>query len=126
MRYCEQCTKKLNRHQFRFCSNLCQRSLDHDIWINRWKEGKELGHVGKTLQITRRIRKYLFDKNKNKCQRCNWSEINITSGNIPLEVNHIDGDASNCKEENLELVCPNCHSLTSNFRNLNKSSKRQR
>lgn len=30
------------------------------------------------------------------------------------------------KEDNLELLCPNCHSLTKNYGNLNKKSQRKR
>lgn len=30
----------------------------------------------------------------------------------PLEIEHIDGNALNNKEDNLILLCPNCHSLT--------------
>ena len=30
-------------------------------------------------------------------------------------MHHIDGDCTNNKMENLQLLCPNCHSLTSNF-----------
>lgn len=52
--------------------------------------------------------------------------MNTKTGKIPLEVNHIDGNAKNNIEENLELLCPNCHSLTHNFRNLNKKSARTR
>ncbi len=32
----------------------------------------------------------------------------------------------NNKEENLELLCPNCHSLTENYGNLNEHSQRVR
>ena len=39
-------------------------------------------------------------------------------------MHHIDGDCTNNKMENLQLLCPNCHSLTSNFGSLNKNSKR--
>ena len=31
---------------------------------------------------------------------------------IPLEMDHIDGDSDNNVEENLRLVCPNCHALS--------------
>jgi 5-methylcytosine-specific restriction endonuclease McrA len=45
----------------------------------------------------------------------------------PLEINHIDGNASNTWEENLEVLCPNCHSLTTNYKNHNKGNgKRKR
>jgi 5-methylcytosine-specific restriction endonuclease McrA len=35
---------------------------------------------------------------------------------INLEVHHIDGDRTNNSLENLQLLCPNCHSYTTNFR----------
>ena len=94
-------------------------------YITRWKEGKESGMRGKT-SISAHIRKYLFIKYHNKCARCGWSEINKTSGKVPLEVEHIDGSHINNKEENLILICPNCHSLTSTYRALNMGSGRPR
>jgi 5-methylcytosine-specific restriction endonuclease McrA len=33
-----------------------------------------------------------------------------------------DGDATNNKEENLTLLCPNCHSLTPTYRGANKGN----
>ncbi|MFW5895280.1 MAG: HNH endonuclease [archaeon] len=36
-----------------------------------------------------------------------------------LEIEHIDGNAKNNREENLDLICPNCHSLTSTYKALN-------
>ena len=38
---------------------------------------------------------------------------------INLEVHHIDGNRKNNELNNLQLLCPNCHSYTSNFRSLN-------
>lgn len=34
---------------------------------------------------------------------------------INLEIHHIDGDRSNNELNNLQLLCPNCHSYTENF-----------
>lgn len=34
---------------------------------------------------------------------------------INLEVHHIDGDKKNNTLENLQLLCPNCHSYTDNY-----------
>ena len=65
-----------------------------------------------------------MDFYNNKCQSCGWGETNIYSNTIPLEVHHIDGDCTNNKFENLQLLCPNCHSLTKTNGNLNKNSKR--
>jgi len=99
--------------------------IKNDI-LKKWKNGEVLGYCGKSLTVTGWLRRYMFKKYDSKCCKCNWCEINTKTNKIPLEVNHIDGDASNCKEENLELICPNCHSLTHNFRALNSKSKRKR
>lgn len=44
---------------------------------------------------------------------------------MPLEVHHIDGNCTNNKEENLQLLCPNCHSLTPNSGSLNKGNSKR-
>lgn len=110
----------------KYCGRICEKLYAFNKKIEAWKNGLEKGYIGKTFSVAKWLRRYLFQKYNNKCCKCNWSEVNPITNNIPLEVNHIDGDASNCKEENLELLCPNCHSLTSNFRSLNRNSKRQR
>jgi hypothetical protein len=35
---------------------------------------------------------------------------------LVLEIHHIDGDDTNNSRENVEALCPNCHSQTPNFR----------
>lgn len=48
----------------------------------------------------------------------------INCGNtIPLEVHHIDGDYTNNNESNLQLLCPNCHSLTNTIKSRGKGHK---
>lgn len=48
-----------------------------------------------------------------KCSEC---ELTTWLGNpITLDVDHIDGDWSNCKKENLRFMCPNCHRQTDTF-----------
>lgn len=94
-------------------------------YIERWKRGEESGMRGKT-SISAHIRKYLFEKYDNKCSKCGWSEVNEYTGNIPLEINHIDGEHTHNTEDNLELICSNCHSLTPNYRALNNGHGRPR
>lgn len=45
--------------------------------------------------------------------------------NIPLEAHHLDGNYSHTTEDNLELICPNCHSLTPTYKAANKGKGRK-
>jgi 5-methylcytosine-specific restriction endonuclease McrA len=56
-----------------------------------------------------------------KCQTCGWAKINPSTDKVPVQLHHIDGDDTNNVLENVELLCPNCHSLTPNFMALNMS-----
>lgn len=66
---------------------------------------------------------FLKKKNENKCEKCGWGEVNEFTGSIPLEVHHKDGDYRNNTEENLQLLCPNCHSLTETYKSHNKNGR---
>lgn len=92
-------------------------------YISRWLSGNEDGMRG-TTGISRHIRNYLFTKYNNACQLCNWSKIHPTTGLIPLEIHHIDGDHKNNKPDNLQILCPNCHSLTDTNGSLNNGNGR--
>lgn len=63
------------------------------------------------------LKKRLIKKDikKNKCELCG-----ISGDDIVLELHHIDGDHYNNKLENLQILCPNCHSKTDNFRGRNQ------
>jgi hypothetical protein len=108
----------------KYCSKKCQQATQRKNFIQRWKLGLEKGWTSKTVLISAIIRDYLFVKFNNKCAQCRWGEVNQHSCKIPLQVHHIDGDAKNCQENNLNLLCPNCHSLTENFGGCNKKSSR--
>lgn len=105
-----------------FCCRECYNQYRESRHIERWKEGKVPGTVG--YNCSSPVRKYLFKKHGNSCQICGWGETNPFTGRIPLQVHHINGDSLDNNEENLMLLCPNCHSLTENFGSRNKNSPR--
>ncbi len=105
----------------KFCSHECQKEYQFKEYIKRWKDGEEDGLSGE-YSLSKHIRRYFFQKYDNKCQICGWGEVNRTTNMIPLQIHHIDGNCKNNKEENLQLLCPNCHSLTDNFGSRNKNA----
>lgn len=58
-----------------------------------------------------------------KCENCGmetWLGQPIT-----LEVHHKDGEHLNNELDNLQLLCPNCHSYTENWRGRNIRAKKE-
>jgi Zn finger protein HypA/HybF involved in hydrogenase expression len=123
--YCQYCGKKLENVQSKFCDLKCQHEYYYQKYIERWKNGEENGLKGE-YSISQHIKRYLFEKHNNKCEKCGWGETNEFTGTIPLEVHHMDGDYTNNKEENLQLLCPNCHSLTETHKSHNKKGRQGR
>ncbi len=116
----------IDRFKIKFCSNKCQHDYQHEIFIQKWKDGFSNGMVGISARVvSTHIRRYLIEKIGEKCSLCGWNKRNVITGKVPLEVDHIDGNAENNREENLRILCPNCHSLTPHFRNLNKGKGRK-
>lgn len=68
------------------------------------------------------IRRYLLLTRNHICARCKSTEW--LGGEIPLETHHKDGNYKNNEEQNLELLCPNCHSITDNYRGKNRGNGR--
>ena len=53
-----------------------------------------------------------------KCEECHLDEWNGKS--LVMELHHKDGNNKNSKLENLQILCPNCHSQTPTFRRQTK------
>lgn len=49
-----------------------------------------------------------------RCKRTEWENVPI-----PLELHHINGNRTDNRISNLQLLCSNCHALTDNYRGRN-------
>ncbi len=52
---------------------------------------------------------------KDGCDRCEWLEKRDGYLWSTCHLHHKDGDHSNHRLDNLELLCPNCHSVTPSY-----------
>lgn len=120
--YCLNCGKEITKGN-KYCNNTCMSEYKRKEYIKRWKAGQESGIKG-TNDIAAPVRIYLKLKYNNSCQKCGWNQINEFTGLVPLQIHHIDGNCLNNKEDNLQLLCPNCHSLTENFGSRNTNCTR--
>ena len=96
---------------------------DKEAWSKKIKETalkkylstpfEELGMINK--------RRRVFEEQAYCCNKCGISKW--LSKPISLELDHKDGNTSNNNRENLEGLCPNCHSITDTWRGRNKPAR---
>jgi len=89
-----------------------------------WAKNKKLGPkrpiedflTNKFFIQSYKLKNKLFDEKIKEeicenCKRKDWMDKKI-----PLELHHIDGNNENNNLSNLQILCPNCHAITDNYR----------
>ena len=115
--FCLYCSELIKGEKY--CNNKCQG-------LHKRKSIFDKIESGDVTLYEKNYKKYLIHKYGNKCMECGWCEVNKTTGNIPVQLEHIDGHSENNSLDNLKLLCPNCHSLTSTYGYLNKGNGRKK
>ena len=118
LKYCLACNQVLEHNKKVYCNNKCQQ--------NHARNARTEDDLLKLSNAA--LRRHLINLYGAKCMRkdCGWCEVHPITGTVPVELNHIDGNAENKEASNLELLCPNHHSLTPNYRALNKGNGRSK
>ena len=85
-------------------SHFTHQGWNKDRQLRDWSEYKR--------PIT--LKPHLIKEKGHVCESCGLKEW--LNEQITLEVHHKDGDRLNNTFDNLQLLCPNCHALTDNWR----------
>jgi hypothetical protein len=115
-----------NSEKFRQSLNNSVKFIDYKKRAKKNKETwdkKILNAEYETLSFER-LRKRIKLEQDNKCNKCGIDSWNDKP--IVLELEHKDGDHNNNKRENLESLCPNCHSQTETWRGKDKKNKQNK
>ncbi|MFW6219729.1 MAG: HNH endonuclease signature motif containing protein [bacterium] len=103
----------------KYCNSKCQNDYRRNEIFKKIE-------AGDTTLNHKQYKKYLTHKYGEKCMECGWCEIHPITGNVPIEMEHIDGNSENNSLDNLKLLCPNCHSLTPTYKSLNIGNGRHK
>lgn len=91
---CQHCNKEFldsASKKRKFCSKSCTKKSSHETFKPSFTT----------------VRKAMITRNLLvKCEKCGWDEYPQILG-----VHHKDRDRNNNSMENLEVLCPNCHSI---------------
>jgi predicted restriction endonuclease len=107
---CKNCNELIpNRNTY--CDNKCQAEFQNKAKYEKLQDGQIEG-LGNLDSVARTAKRYLIKLHGNKCMVCGWDEVNPFTGKVPVELNHKDGNPENNSIDNLEILCPNHHSLS--------------
>ncbi len=111
---CRQCNKEFlydPKASFGiYCSNKCQQAY------------QSLNLSFDSLKTDKARKRRLLEKLGHICSVCKIFEWQGQL--VPLELDHIDGNFRNNAQENLRLICCNCHAQTSTYKARNKGKGR--
>jgi hypothetical protein len=114
-RVCGHCSGEISTKNAKlYCSSSCCIQARNDRADSEIVANQPVGEG--------RIRRYLLRVRGHQCEVCQNSTWNGEP--IPLEMDHIDGDASRTVLSNVRLLCCNCHALTPTHRGKNRGHGR--
>lgn len=111
---CEGCEKTYLRKRAanrNFCSAKCYSDYVSRAYIEAWKSGA-IDPTRAFDRVSNIVRHYLLKEANYACTKCGWDKRHPIDNRPLVQVHHIDGNARNNRPENLEVLCPNCHSMT--------------
>lgn len=115
-RFCAYCGKEITGSGLKYCSHKCSSDFvakkAMDEYITTWTATPQSDLP----------KKHIISTKGYTCEICGISDWQGKP--IVLQLDHIDGNADNNHEDNLRLLCPNCHTQTDTFGAKNRGNGR--
>ena len=105
-----------------FCSNECIAEYRHETAYKDFLENSEKYCRGN--YTPKSFKREFLAEQGGVCAICGCKPEH-NGKPLVFILDHIDGDASNNKRENLRMICPNCDSQLDTFKSKNKNSTRR-
>lgn len=121
-RYCLECGVELLNNRKTFCSNKCFASYNHKKAYKDFIDNNDKYCRGN--YTPKSFREIFIEEQGGVCAICGNPPI-WNGKPLVFIIDHIDGDASNNKRENLRCICPNCDTQLETYKSKNKNSKRR-
>jgi hypothetical protein len=118
------CGKRLETQKV-YCNRECQSNKKQKDWVEQWLAGTESGnHKGKFSGTSGCVYRWLKETQGLKCHICGTEKWQGQL--VPLVLDHINGDGTCSRPENVRLICRNCDGLLPTFcgKNIGKSKKK--
>ena len=126
--FCGKLLEGRSKRNNQYCQKHCQAEFAHQHYVEMWLAGQLSGNrkgpKGAPIILSAHIRRWCLERANYKCEICGWDKVNPFTGKKPLAVHHIDGNPEHTRPNNLQVLCPGCHSLTENYGSLNKKHLR--
>lgn len=76
-------------------------------------------------QVRTFVREYMLQRAEGQCEGTDYRTDSRCTETRVLQIDHINGDSTNSKVENLQVLCPTCHTLTPTYGSKNNGNGRK-
>lgn len=119
---CKQCNEAINNSNISSYYKTYKNEMRHEQYYKYFLNHPEA--FNKPNYTPKRFKYDFIKEQQGYCAICGCEQIH-NGKKLVFVLDHIDGDASNNKRENLRCICPNCDSQTDTFKSKNKNSTRR-